>query len=198
MDQTAVINEFKAAKAILKGHFILSSGLHSDTYLQCARALMDPKRASRLCSSLADKVRATLGDNSFDIVIAPAMGGVIVGYEMARQLNVEGMFCERKDGSFSLRRGFAIEPERNRVLVVEDVVTTGKSSLEAIECIQNAGGNVVGEACLINRNANNNPLGNTPLIALTELTVQSYKEDDLPPELQAIPAEKPGSRFLKA
>ncbi|MBM3618118.1 MAG: orotate phosphoribosyltransferase [Alphaproteobacteria bacterium] len=190
----AILKEFEDAQAILKGHFKLSSGLHSDTYLQCARVLMDARRAERLCKLLADKVRAS-DIGQIDIVVAPAMGGVVVGYEMGRQLGVEGIFCERQDGQFAIRRGFSF-PEGARVLMVEDVVTTGKSSLEAMECVKAHGGVIVGEASLVNRAGGKNPLP-VPLVSLLELDVQSWTEDALPPHLQAIPAVKPGSRWLK-
>ena len=142
LTEAEVLAEFEAAEAILRGHFILSSGLHSDTYLQCARVLMNPKRAEKLCASLATKTKNAIGGTPIDIVVAPAMGGVIVGYEMGRQLGVDTIFCERENGQFTLRRGFAI-PEGARVLLVEDVVTTGKSSLETVVCIEAQGGKVV-------------------------------------------------------
>ena len=150
MNDNDIMAEFEAAEAILRGHFILSSGLHSDTYLQCARVLMNPKRADKLCAALAQKLRATLKDERIDLVVAPAMGGVVVGYEMGRQLGLETIFCERENGEFALRRGFAIQPGA-RVLMVEDVVTTGKSSLEAVKCVEAAGGTVVAEVSLIDR-----------------------------------------------
>lgn len=195
MEHAAILQEFNDAQAILQGHFVLSSGLHSDTYMQCARVLMNAKRAERLCKALADKVRAA-GFGQIDICVAPAMGGVIVGYELARQLGVEGIFAERQEGTFTIRRGFSF-PQGARVLMVEDVVTTGKSSLEAMECVKAHGGVVVGEACLVNRCADGNPLP-VPLVSLLELEIHTWFEDNLPPHLQDIPAEKPGSRFLKA
>lgn len=195
MNNAEVIVEFNEAQAILRGHFVLSSGLHSDTYLQCARVLMNPKRAERLCRALADKVLGALFQQSIDVVVAPAMGGVVVGYEMARQLHVEGVFCERENDVFALRRGFTIK-KGARVLLVEDVVTTGKSSLEAVACIEVAGGQVVAEASLIDRSGGAHGLP-FPLISLLTLDVKTYAEDALPPHLQAIPVEKPGSRFLQ-
>lgn len=189
-----ILAEFHAADAILKGHFILSSGLHSDTYLQCARVLMDAKRAERLCFELASLVTEKLGKNAVDIVASPAMGGVVVGYEMGRQLGLPAIFCERENGEFVLRRGFAIEKGMN-VLVVEDVVTTGKSSLEAINCLRDNGGNVVAEACLIDRSNGAADLG-VPLFALTTLEVKTYRDNELPPELAATAGVKPGSRWL--
>lgn len=196
MNHDDILNEFSDAKAILKGHFILSSGLHSDTYLQCARVLMDAKRGERLCKALADKVRAQLGTQQIDLVVAPAMGGVVVGYEMSRQMGVEGVFCERSEGQFVLRRGFDIEDGAN-ILLVEDVVTTGKSSHEAIKCIESFGGVVVAEACLVDRSGGKAGFY-FPLISLLEVEVATYEPSKLPPELAEIPAIKPGSRWLKA
>lgn len=195
MDTQAIRKEFEDAEAILTGHFILSSGLHSDTYLQCARVLMNPSRAERLCAALAAKVKAQV-QTPIDMVIAPAMGGVVVGYEMGRQMGVDTIFCEREAGVFTLRRGFSI-PEGANILLVEDVVTTGKSSLETVECINRHGGKVVAEASLIDRSGglHNLPF---PLISLLTLDVKSYQVDALPAHLQAIPAIKPGSRWLKS
>ena len=195
MNEQDIINEFKAAGAMLSGHFILSSGLHSPTYLQCARVLMDASRGERLCKALAEKIKAA--GYAFDCIVAPAMGGVVVGYEMGRQLNIPTMFCERVDGKFELRRGFSLDAGA-RVLVVEDVVTTGKSSMEAVECIARNGGKVLAVASLIDRRGSNDVSLTLPLISLLKLDVPTYAEDKLPPELAAIPAEKPGSRFLKA
>jgi orotate phosphoribosyltransferase len=194
MESEDILQEFKDAGAILFGHFILSSGLHSDTYLQCARVLMDAKRAERLCSLLAEKVEQEFGKDAFDWVISPAMGGVVVGYEMGRQLGIPAIFCERVDGEFAFRRGFAIE-KGDRVLVVEDVVTTGKSSKESFACIEHHGGKIIGEACLIDRSNGTSDLG-VPLVALATLEVKTYPEDKLPPELAATPGIKPGSRWL--
>lgn len=188
------IQEFEDANALLKGHFILSSGLHSDTYLQCARVLMDAARADRLCKSLSEKIRNNFDLSPIQKVVSPAMGGVVVGYEMGRQLGIESIFCERVDGAFTLRRGFELHPGEN-VLVVEDVVTTGKSSLEAFDAIRSYGANVVAEACLIDRSNGSVNLG-VPLISLAQLEVNTYSDDELPASLAALPAEKPGSRFL--
>ena len=197
MNEEEVLKEFKEANAILNGHFILSSGLHSDTYLQCALALSDAKRADRLCSALSKKVKEELGDTQIDLVASPAMGGVVVGYEMGRQLGVPAIFCERVDGEFAFRRGFELK-KGAKILVVEDVVTTGKSSLEAIKCIKENGGDVVAEASLINRNGGNNPLGDIPLISLANLEVKTFDENNIPDELQGVEAVKPGSRWLKS
>jgi orotate phosphoribosyltransferase len=192
-----VLKEFEDAEAILRGHFILSSGLHSDTYMQCARVLMNPKRAEKLCAALADKIRSTIHDpRSIDLVVAPAMGGVVVGYEMGRQLGVETIFCERENGVFALRRGFRIEPDA-RVLLVEDVVTTGKSSLETVTCIEAHGGKVIAEASLVDRSGGESKKLPFPLISLLTIEVQTFPADQIPAALQSVEAIKPGSRFLK-
>lgn len=188
-----VLGEFRAAGALLEGHFILSSGLHSPRYLQCARVLMEPSRAERLCQAIAGKVRAG-GFGNVDLVASPAMGGVIVGYEVARQLGVPAIFFERVGGKLELRRGFSI-PKGARVLMVEDIVTTGLSSRECIEGINAEGGVTVAAACLIDRSSGKADVG-VPLFALTTLDVPTYPADGLPPELAAIPATKPGSRNL--
>ncbi len=195
MNEQEILKEFTDAGAILKGHFILSSSLHSDTYLQCARVLMDAKRAERLCRALADKVRHELEGQKIDMVVAPAMGGLIVGYELARQLGIESMFCERVQGFFAFRRGFFF-PEGTSVLVVEDVITTGKSSRETFDCIRAQKGRVIAEACLVDRSNGESNLG-IPLISLLTLNVPTWRPEDLPPHIAALPAEKPGSRFLK-
>lgn len=196
MTRDEILKEFEAAGAIMKGHFILSSGLHSDTYLQCARVLMDARRAGRLCAALAEKVMSQLGEQAIDMVVSPAMGGVVVGYEVGRQLQKEAVFCERVDGEFKLRRGFDIE-DGAKVLLVEDVVTTGKSSLEALKCIQSYGGEVIAEACLVDRSSGqtNFPF---PLISLIELQVETFPADKIPPALKDVPPVKPGSRWVKA
>jgi orotate phosphoribosyltransferase len=193
MGHDEVLDEFRAAGALLEGHFILSSGLHSSRYLQCARVLMEPERAQRLCADLAQKVRARI-NIPIDLVASPAMGGVIVGYEMARQLGVPAIFFERADGKLALRRGFSI-PRNAKVLMVEDIVTTGLSSRECIAGIADEGGVTVGAACLIDRSGAKADLG-VPLVALTQLDIPTYPEGALPPELAAIPAVKPGSRAL--
>lgn len=188
-----VLDEFRAAGALLEGHFVLSSGLHSARYLQCARVLMDAARAERLCRSLAAQVRAG-GVGPIDMVASPAMGGVVVGYEMGRQLGVPAIFFERVDGRLALRRGFTI-PAGARVLMVEDIVTTGLSSRECIDGIAAEGGRTVAAACLIDRSNGKADVG-VPLFALTRLDIPAYAADQLPPALQALPAVKPGSRGL--
>ena len=195
MDHANILQEFKDANAILTGHFILTSGLRSPTYVQCARVLIDAKRADRLCKELAARLKQWMKESSesIDVIVAPAMGGVVVGYEMGRQLDVPGMFCERVDGAFALRRGFHLE-KGQRVLIVEDVVTTGKSSMEAAACIEQNGAKAVAVASLIDRRSSNDVSLTLPLISLLKLDIPTYKPDALPPELQSIEAVKPGSR----
>ena len=195
MNDEAVLQHFRETGALLEGHFILSSGLRSPKYLQCARLLMHPERAALLCAELAAKVRAELGPEAVRLVVSPAMGGVVVGYEMGRQLGVPAIFTERVEGSFTLRRGFEIEPG-TPVLMVEEVITTGLSSRECIACIRENGGEVVGAACLVDRSGGKADVG-VPLVPLLRLDVPAYPADALPPELAAIPAVKPGSRGLK-
>ncbi|MEH3040624.1 MAG: orotate phosphoribosyltransferase [Sphingomonas paucimobilis] len=191
MNDDAILDEFRQAEALLEGHFILSSGLRSSRYLQCARVLMDPRRAARLCDELARRFPAELRER-IDVVMSPAMGGVIVGHEMGRSLGVRAMFLERPTGTFELRRGFRIDPG-TRVLMMEDVVTTGLSSREAIAAIRAAGGEVVAAASLVDRSNGSADLG-VPFLPLIRLDVPSYHPDALPADLAAIPAIKPGSR----
>ena len=194
MTDEDVLDEFRDAGALLTGHFVLTSGLHSSTYLQCARVMMDARRGERLCAALAEKLKAA-GMGPFDIVASPAMGGVVVGYEIGRQLGIPAVFFERVDGQFQLRRGFSIEPGA-RVLMMEDVVTTGLSSRECIKAIGEEGGVPVAAACLVDRSGGKAGLG-VPLAALVTLDIRNYPADALPPELAATPAVKPGSRGLK-
>jgi orotate phosphoribosyltransferase len=186
-----ILDEFRAADALLEGHFILSSGLRSPKYLQCARVLMEPARAERLAQALAAKLPAVLREQ-IGAVVSPAMGGVIIGHEMGRALSRPAMFLERPQGIFELRRGFSLEPN-TRVLMVEDVVTTGLSSREAIEAVERAGGDVVAEAALVDRSSGKANLG-VPFYPLIRIDVPTYEADAVPPELAAIPAIKPGSR----
>jgi orotate phosphoribosyltransferase len=189
-----VMAEFRDAGALLDGHFVLSSGLHSGNYLQCALVLKDPWRAEKLCRALADKLRSEI-PGRVDMVVSPAMGGVVVGYEIGRQLGVPAIFFERVDGRFALRRGFTIAPGAN-VVMVEDIVTTGLSSRECIAAIREEGGNVVAAACLIDRSNGQAEVG-VPLVSLTRLEIPVYAADRLPPDLAAVPASKPGSRNLR-
>ena len=186
-----ILAEFRAADALLEGHFILSSGLRSSRYLQCARVLMDPARAERLCAALAATLPPDIR-SEVTMVIAPAMGGLICGYELARALGVDSTFVERPQGVFELRRGFSLKPGQ-KVLMMEDVITTGLSSREAIKAIEAAGGKVIAGACLVDRSNGTADIG-VPLFPLIRLAVPSYAADALPPELAAIPAVKPGSR----
>ena len=186
-----ILEEFRAADALLEGHFILSSGLRSPRYLQCARVLMDPARAERLAQALAAKLPTDVREQ-IDSVVSPAMGGVIIGHEMGRALGRPAMFVERPQGVFELRRGFHLEPG-TKVLMVEDVVTTGLSSREAIAAVRRAGGDVIAEAALVDRSSGKVDLG-IPFYPLIRIDVPTYAAEDLPPGLAAIPAVKPGSR----
>jgi orotate phosphoribosyltransferase len=191
MTEAQILDEFRAAEALLEGHFILSSGLRSSRYLQCARVLMDPARAARLAEALAARLPADLRGR-LQAVVSPAMGGVIIGHEMGRALGLPAMFVERPTGTFELRRGFRLDPG-TRVLMVEDVVTTGLSSREAIRAIAEAGGEVIAAAALVDRSSGSADLG-VPFTPLIRLDVPTYQADALPPELAAVPAIKPGSR----
>ena len=192
MQDDDVLAEFRASKALLEGHFLLSSGRHSAHYLQCARVLMDPLRAARLASALAARIPRDLRKD-ITKVISPALGGVIIGHEMGRALGVEAMFVERPEGTFGLRRGFTLEPG-DKVLMVEDVVTTGLSSREAIRTISEAGGEVVAAAALVDRSAGAVELG-VPFFPLIAFNFPTYAATELPPELAASAAIKPGSRM---
>ena len=191
MTEDEILAEFRAADALLEGHFILSSGLHSSRYLQCARVLMDPARAARLASALARSLPLEIR-SAIAIVVSPAMGGIIIGHELGRSLGLEAIFVERPTGRFELRRGFRLE-EGQKVLLVEDVVTTGLSSREAIAAVEEAGGKVVAAAALVDRSNGEADLG-VPFFPLIRLSVPTYEAGDLPPELRSLPAEKPGSR----
>lgn len=191
MTDEDVLAEFRAADALLEGHFLLSSGLHSPRYLQCARVLMDPARAARLASALVHKLPREIR-SATEIVVSPAMGGIIAGHEVGRALGREAVFVERPSGTFELRRGFRLKAGQ-KVLLVEDVVTTGLSSREAIAAIEQAGGVVIAAAALVDRSNGTADLG-VPFYPLVQLSVPTYAADALPEELAAIPAEKPGSR----
>lgn len=191
MTDDEVLAEFRAAEALLEGHFILSSGLRSSKYLQCARVLMNPARGGRLAAALVEKLPDDVR-RRIDVVVSPAMGGVIAGQEVARALGVDAMFLERPTGTFELRRGFRLEQGAN-VLMMEDVVTTGLSSREAIAAIRAAGGEVIAAAALVDRSNGTADLG-VPFYPLIRIDVPSYPADALPPELAAVPAIKPGTR----
>jgi orotate phosphoribosyltransferase len=190
MSEDDVLAEFRSAGALLTGHFILTSGLHSPYYLQCARVLMNPARAGRLVAALAPRVAPAAPD----LVVAPALGGIVLGYELSRQLHCDSIFVERVEGSFTLRRGFEIPP-RSRIVVAEDVITTGLSTRECMACCRAAGGEIVAVACLVDRSAGKSELG-VPLHCLATLDLPTYAQHKLPPELAAMPAVKPGSRGL--
>ena len=194
MTPDQVLDEFRDAEALLEGHFILSSGLHSRTYLQCARVLMDTRRAARLAEALASKITDNAG-GAIDCVVAPAMGGLIIGHEVARALNVDSMFLERVDGEFTLRRGFHLSENAN-VVMIEDIVTTGLSSCEAIAAIGAHGGHVVSAGCLIDRSGGTADIGVT-LASLASISVETFSADNVPADLADVPAIKPGSRGLK-
>ena len=191
MTEDEVLAEFRASGALLEGHFKLSSGRHSGHYLQCARVLMNAERADRLARALVQKLPREIR-STIDAVVSPAMGGLIIGHEMGRCLGVDAMFLERPEGVFHLRRGFRLEPGQ-KVLMVEDVVTTGLSSREAIAAVEREGGEVIAEASLVDRSNGSADLG-VPFFPLIAIAVPSYAEGEVPPELAAIPVTKPGSR----
>ncbi|NDA46579.1 MAG: orotate phosphoribosyltransferase [Alphaproteobacteria bacterium] len=192
MTQEEVLDEFRGAGALLTGHFILTSGRRSPIFLQKMFVFMYPDRTERLCRALAQKVEATFG--KIDIVVSPAVGGIVPGYETARHLKAKSIFVEREAGKFVLRRGFDI-PKGARVLVVDDILTTGLSYRETLEAIRPYPGDIVGAACLIDRSNGRADIG-VPRVALATLDIPDYAPDNLPPELAALPAIKPGSRSL--
>lgn len=194
MTEEEVLAEFRSSHALLEGHFKLSSGRHSAHYLQCARVLMNPERASRLALAIAQKIPRDIR-SQIDLVVSPAMGGLIIGHEMGRALDKDAIFVERPTGTFELRRGFTI-PEGAKVSMVEDVVTTGLSSREAMDCVRAEGGKIVAEAALIDRSAGSVDLG-VPFFPLVAIKFPTYAEDEVPEELAAIPVTKPGSRAEK-
>ncbi|MGH6942939.1 MAG: orotate phosphoribosyltransferase [Geminicoccaceae bacterium] len=189
-----VLRLFRESGALLEGHFVLSSGMHSSFYLQCARLLMDPGRAERVCAALKVRLCEQLPSLAVEATVAPALGGVVLGYELARQLGTLALFVERVEGRFALRRGFALEPGAS-VIVAEDVVTTGLSTKECIACVEERGAKVVAAACLIDRSGGRAELG-VPLVPLARLDLPLYPPGCLPPELAARPVDRPGSRHL--
>jgi orotate phosphoribosyltransferase len=194
MTAEQVLDEFRASDALLEGHFVLSSGRHSPIFLQKMRVFQYPERTERVCRALAERISERFGD--VDLIVSPAMGGIIPGYETARALGCPAVFVEREEGEFRLRRGFRI-PESARIVMVEDIVTTGLSSRECLAAIRRYSGNLLGAACLIDRSNGRADIG-VPLVALVTMDVPDYAADNLPAELAALPAEKPGSRDLKA
>ena len=193
MTTDEVLDLFRESGALLEGHFILSSGLRSPIFLQKARVFMHPAKAEKLCRALAEKIRAE-GYGDVSQIVSPAVGGIIPGYETARHLGVPAIYTERVEGKFELRRGFELKPGE-KVIIVEDIVSTGISIRECIEAIRKTGANVVAAACLIDRSAGEAEVG-VPLVSLVQYKVPAYSADALPPELAAIPAVKPGSRGL--
>lgn len=191
MTEEDVLSEFRSCDALLEGHFKLSSGRHSGFYLQCARVLMNPERAGRLALAIAQRIPREIR-SEIDVVVSPAMGGLIIGHEMGRALGKDAIFLERPTGTFELRRGFALAPGA-KVLMVEDVVTTGLSSREAIDAVAREGGTVIAEAALVDRSGGEADLG-VPFFPLVQLNFPTYAEDALPEFLAAIPVTKPGSR----
>ena len=182
----------KETNALLEGHFILSSGLHSEKYIQCAQLLSKPKKAKFICESLAEKIRKNF--EKIDLLLSPAVGGIIIGYEIGRILNIETIFAERVNEIFSLRRGFKIN-KGQKILILEDVITTGKSSLECSNLVTKAGGEIVGYACLIDRSAGTTNI-DKKIISQVEIQIPTYSEENLPKHLKGIKAIKPGSRNL--
>lgn len=182
----------KETKALIDGHFILSSGLHSPKYVQCAQLLSKPDKASRICNSLAEKIKSSFEE--FDLILSPAMGGIIIGYDIGRILNKETIFSERVNGEFKLRRDFLIK-KNNKVLIIEDVITTGKSSLECSKLVGSAGGKIVGYACIIDRSKGESFI-KEKIVSQIKLDIPTYTKDNLPKSLSSIEAVKPGSRNL--
>ena len=191
-DSLAVL---KKTKALLEGHFVLSSGLHSSQYVQCAKLLSYPKKSEKFCKSLTSKIKKKF--KKIDIILSPAMGGIVIGYIVGNLLNKETIFCERVNGKFTLRRGFSIK-KNSKVLIVEDVITTGKSSLECARLVKKYKSKVVGYACLINRSSKPSlKIKDKNIVSQIKLEIPTYKKNDLPIELKKIPITKPGSRYLK-
>ena len=184
----------RKTNALLEGHFVLSSGLHSPKYVQCAKLLSNPSKASKVCLSLSKKIKNKI--KKIDLILSPAMGGIIIGYEIGKLLKKETIFCERVSGKFALRRGFNIK-KNSRVLIVEDVITTGKSSLECVKLIKKSGAKLVGFACIIDRSNNKNLKIKKKVISQIKLNIPTFKKENLPSSLKSIPITKPGSRHLK-
>ena len=184
----------KKTNALLEGHFVLSSGLHSSKYIQCAKLLSHPYKADIICKSLAKKIKNKF--KNIDLILAPAMGGIIVGYEIGKLLKIETIFCERVRGKFTLRRGFSIK-KNSRVLIIEDVITTGKSSLECVRLIKKAKAKTIGFASIINRSTKKTLKIKTKIVSHLKINVPAYKKNQLPQSLKKIPISRPGSRFIQ-
>jgi len=188
------LNILKKTNALLDGHFVLSSGLHSSKYIQCAKLLSFPANAKSICKSLANKIKKNF--KKIDLILAPAMGGIIIGYEIGRLLNKETIFCERVKGRFTLRRGFNIK-KGSKVLIIEDVITTGKSSMECLKLVKKAKASLVGFASIIDRSSKKSLKIKKKIISHLKINVPTFKPNQLPKELRLIPITKPGSRFIK-
>ena len=188
------LNILKKTNALLEGHFVLSSGLHSSKYIQCAKLLSFPNLADKICKSLANKIKKRF--KKIDLILSPAMGGVIIGYEIGKLLKKETIFCERINGKFSLRRGFKIK-KGTRVLIIEDVITTGKSSLECVKLIKKAKAKLLGFASIIDRSTKQSLKIKTKIISHLKIEVPTYRANNLPRELKLIPVTTPGSRYIK-
>ncbi len=188
------LNILRKTNALLEGHFVLSSGLHSSKYIQCAKLLSFPAKAKEMCKSLSNKIKKNF--KKFDLILAPAMGGIIIGYEIGRLLKKETIFCERVSGKFVLRRGFKIK-KGSKVLIIEDVITTGKSSLECVKLIKNANASLVGFATMIDRSTKKNLKIKKKIISQLKVNVPTFKSNQLPQDLKSIPITTPGSRFVK-
>ena len=184
----------KRTNALLEGHFVLSSGLHSSKYIQCAKLLSFPHIANKICQSLSKKIKKNF--KNIDVILAPAMGGIIIGYEIGRLLKKETIFCERVKGKFTLRRGFSIK-KKSKVLIIEDVITTGKSSLECVKLINKSKAKLLGFACIIDRSTKKNLKIKKKIVSLLKIDVPTYKKNKLPKYLKSIPISVPGSRFIK-
>jgi len=188
------LNILRKTNALLEGHFVLSSGLHSPKYVQCAKLLSFPNKANKICKSLSSKIKKNF--KNVNLILSPAVGGIIIGYEIGKLLNLETIFCERVNKRFKLRRGFSIK-KNARVVIVEDVVTTGKSSLECVKLIKEAKAKILGFACIIDRSNKKNLKIKKKVISHLKINIPTYKKSDLPPSLKSTPISVPGSRFIK-
>ena len=188
------LNILRKTNALLEGHFVLSSGLHSPKYVQCAKLLSFPNKANKICKSLSSKIRKNF--KNVNLILSPAVGGIIIGYEIGKLLNLETIFCERVNQRFKLRRGFSIK-KNARVVIVEDVVTTGKSSLECVKLIKKAKAKILGFACIIDRSNKKNLKIKKKVISHLKINIPTYKKSQLPPSLKSTPISVPGSRFTK-
>ena len=184
----------RKTNALLEGHFVLSSGLHSSKYIQCAKLLSFPHKAEKICKSLASKIKKKF--RNFDLILSPAMGGIVIGYEIGRLLKKETIFCERVKGKFKLRRGFQIK-KGSKVLIIEDVITTGKSSMECVKLIKNSNAKLMGFATIIDRSSKNNLKIKKKIVSHLKISVPTYKKNKIPNELKLIPISTPGSRYTK-